>query len=69
MPSCLKGRYYVQRKLLVVSGGKFTLTVRDMPPGQRSQWLYRFRLRTRAGWITVQPGVMEADIMISGSAR
>ena len=59
----------MQRQLLVVSGGKFTLTVRDMPPGQRSQWLYRFRLRTRAGWNTVQPGVMEADIMLSESKR
>lgn len=69
MPARLIARYYANRKLMVVSGGVFTLTVRGVSPGHRPATLYRFRLRTRAGWTTVQPGVMEAEIMVSGSAR
>lgn len=65
---CLKGTYYVQRKLLLVSGGVFTLTVRGVSPGHRGTALYRFRLRTRDGWETVAPGVMEASIMCSKAA-
>jgi len=50
MPAKLVGHYYKKNRLLVVSGGMFTLTVRRVHQGNRSYVLQRFGLRTRGGW-------------------
>jgi len=62
MTAKLVGHYYKTRRLLVVSGGVFTLTVRRVHQGNRSYALQRFGLRTRGGWKDSGNGIAIAVI-------
>lgn len=68
MTATLTGRYYPDRKMLVVNGGVFTLTVRGAHMGNRHSALQRFNLRTRDGWES-DGRSMWAVIMTKGSQQ
>jgi len=68
MPVKLSGHYYRERKLLVIDGGKFTLTVRRVLPGSRAAVLYRFGLRTNGGWKDNGNGIARASITTKNKA-